>query len=67
MDVKFHRLEIHGVKNLGDRVEVVPDAEADMFCVYGLVTAVNGSEFAICIGDYPTKPDAELIAELLGI
>lgn len=67
MDLNFHRLEIHPVRNTGSAAETCEDSEADMWCLYGFLTAVNGSEFAICVGDYPTREHAETIAELIGI
>jgi hypothetical protein len=63
---QFNRLAVYGVRDLGDRVEIVEDAGADFFSIYGFVTSISGSEFAVCVGDHDTRAAAELAVELLG-
>lgn len=64
--MEFHRLGIYGIKNLGDRYVEVDDDHADFWSLYGFVSAVNGSEFAICIGDSESRAQAELVRDMLG-
>lgn len=66
MEVQFNRLAVYGLRDYGDRVEVVEDEEAEFFAIYGFITSISGSEFAVCIGDVDTRVEAELIVELLG-
>lgn len=65
-DPQFNRLAVYGVKDFGDRLEVVEDDDAEFFAIYGFVTSISGSEFAVCIGDYDSRPCAEIVIELLG-
>lgn len=57
---------MYPLRDFGDKVEVVEEDEAEFFGLYGFITSISGSEFAVCIGDYDTRVEAELIAELLG-
>ena len=63
--VRFHRYEVHGVRDGADSAEVVPDDEADLWCLYGFVAAANGGEFAVCIGDYATQEAAKFALDLI--
>lgn len=65
-NVQFNRVVVYGVKDFGDHVEQVEDREAEFFSLYGFVPAFNGSEFAVCIGDFGTRDEAELVREMLG-
>lgn len=57
---------MYGVCDRGDRVEIVEDEEAEFFSIYGFVTAISGSEFAVCIGDVDSRVEADIIVDLLG-
>lgn len=63
--MKFHRYEIHGVQDKGDYATIVPDQEADFFCIYGFISAVNGGEFCIPVGDSPTRDAAKTVLGLI--
>lgn len=63
--MKIHRYEIHGVKDQGDQAVIVSDNEADYWAIFGFVTAFNGGEFAIPIGDYSSPDQAKLTLGLI--
>ena len=66
MEQRFNRLSVYGVKDFGDRVEIVEDEDAQWFSIYGFVTSISGSEFAVCVGDHESRAAAEIACELLG-
>ena len=63
--MKFHRYEVHGVKDHGDYATIVPDDDADFFTIFGFVQSVSGGEFAIAIGDHGSRDQALLARDLI--
>lgn len=56
--MKFTKLEVKGVKELGDACTVVEDdADADFFSLYGR----DEVGYAYCIGDFSTRDGADVI------
>ena len=57
----FDSYEVHPVRESGgNQAQVVSDAEADFWSVYGKV-----DNFYCAIGDYESREIAELVAEML--
>ena len=63
---RFVSYEIHGVKDYGTHATVCPGAEADFWCIYGLLVNSKGASDYVCIGDFHHRNDAELVLELIG-
>lgn len=60
--MKFESLEVKGVREVADAVEVVhDDHEADFFSIYGR----DEQGFAHCIGDFNSRQAAEEIRNAL--
>ena len=52
---------MHGVHHIGtNAAEVVPDAEADHWSIYGKLGGLY-----TCVGDFSSREAAELIVDLL--
>lgn len=57
--------EIFPIKDFGETASLANnDAEADYFSLFGRVDG-KANDFYVCIGDYKTRIEAELISELL--
>lgn len=61
--MKFVKLEVKGVRHIGEEdCEVVDDdADAEFFSIYGR----DERGFAYCIGDFTSRPAAETIKAAL--
>lgn len=60
--MKFESLEVKGVREVADAVEVVEDDDnADFFSIYGR----DEQGYAHCIGDFTTRSAAEEIRNAL--
>jgi hypothetical protein len=64
--MEFNRLSVFAMRNYGDTVEQVEEDEAEFWSLFGFVSAVNAREFAVCIGDFSSRQEAELIRSMLG-
>jgi len=61
MKACFDEYEVHGVQEIGtNAAEVVPDAEADYWSIYGKM-----GDLFTCVGDFDTRDAAQLVADLL--
>jgi hypothetical protein len=62
--MQISEIEVHPIKDYGDRASICRDADADFFGLFGLVEGdVNG--FYIALGDFASRDTAELAKELL--
>lgn len=60
--MKFESLEVKGVREVADAVEVVEDdLDADFFSIYGR----DELGYAHCIGDFSSREGAEAIKNAL--
>lgn len=61
-EMYFDDYEVHPVRDIiGGEAEVVQDADADYWSVYG-----KFADFYIAIGDYHSREAAEFVASMLG-
>jgi hypothetical protein len=63
--LKFERLAVYGVKSAWNGATVCPDSDAEFFSIYGLLRNVRGTPDYICVGDFGTRDEAELVVDLL--
>lgn len=62
--MKFETLEVRGVREVADAVEVVEnDRDADFFSIYGR----DEHGFAHCIGDFSTRAGADEVVKALTV